>query len=384
MRWHRSLILPLILGAGLARADVPATAPAATQGARTVRPLKAEILKSVDTARRGMETLSVEFRFDATGNAGSDDRARYQAHIVVRGHDTAGIARQILIDRSYGASDDKLYHQRIAFNGKFTCWYQEFNHLAGLMPGVLPNVDVRREGFFALNMLSDPSRGPEASKINGSLAGMLRSVYTSVRPRMEDVDGVRCYVVDNGGWFHTDMTVWLDPDRGFLPIKQRIFGEKRDDVTEWDVDRAERVGDKWIATEGREVLPNGAVVRLAVLRDEKGAPKIAVNEKLADDYFDLWKTLPLGTRVFNEAANRTYVVGEHGELNVLSEGRNVGGEEVSPELHGGPSAGARIFQKLLFVAAAPTVFLAGSLIAMVVWGWIGMRRGRRLATDAGG
>lgn len=362
-------------------ASEPATNAATMAGAPRAPMTKAAILKIVEAERRGIETLAVEFRFDS--NESGDERARYSARVVMRGHDVVGPGaggdvRQMMVDRAYGPSDDRLFHQWIAFNGQFTCWYQAYNHLGGLLPGLVPNADVRGEGFFQLNMLADPWKKADV-RGEGSLTGFLRNQFTVVMPRMEKVDGAGggwCYVLTNGGFFHTDARIWLDPERGFLPVRQRYFGERRE-VTEWDVEKAELIGGKfWMATSGREVLPDGAVVKMVVGRDEKNGAKIKVNEVLAGDYFDLWKQMPAGTRVFNAQANRTLVVGEHGELKDLAEGKDVGGEEVSPDAQGlAVGSGFRV-GKIGVILAWPVGFLVVSLCAMLVVGWVGMRRVR--------
>jgi hypothetical protein len=359
-----------------------ASQPAATQAVPRAQLNKGEILRTVEAERRAINTLSVSFH--STSDEAGDERARYAARVDVRGHDVSGevtrsgggvaAGRQVMIDRNYGASDDHLFHQSIAFNGRFSCWYQEYNHLGGLLPGQIQNVDLRHEPFFRLNMLCDEARRDSVSD-SASLAAFLRDRYTTMRTRLEKIDDTWCYVFDNGGWLHTDATLWLDPDRQFLPIRQKYFGTRKNDVTEWDVEKSEEIagngGKWWIATEGRELLPGGAVVHVSVDRAANG-PAVRINEPLADDYFDLWKKMPVGTRVFNAQANRTFVVGDHGQLNDLAEGKELGGGDLSPDAH--DTAVPVRLGRILAVAGVPMGFLVGSLLALAVVGWLGMQR----------
>lgn len=356
---------------------------AATEEAPRATLKKGGILRAVESRRAGIETLSVSFH--STSNESGDERAHYAAHIDIRGHDVVGAAsrpagggaarRQVMIDRHYGPRDENSFHQWIAFNGRVSSWYQEYNHVGGMLPGVVRNVELARERFIQLNLLCDEGRR-EPLVESASLPAFLRDKFTTVRPRLEKIESAWCYVVDNGGWFHVDATLWLDPGRDFLPVRQKYFGSRKNEVTEWDVEKAEEISGKggkfWLATAGREVLPDGAVVRVKV--DRAGdAPAIRINEPLPADYFDLWKKMPAGTRVFNGQAKRTFVVGEHGELQDLAEGKVLGGEEVSPDAHAaGP--GRWGIGKVLAIASVPVGFLVGSVLVLAVAGWVGMRR----------
>ena len=375
MKWMIVGILLVVTGWPCTLSGQTASQPAATQAVPRPQRNKGEILRMVETEQRTINTLSVSFH--STSDVAGDERARYAARIDIRGHDAPGAVtagRQVMIDRNYGASEDHLFHQSIAFNGRFSCWYQEYNHLGGLLPGQIQNVDLRHEPFFRLNMLCDEARHDSVSD-SASLTAFLRDKYTTMRTHLEKIDNTWCYVFDNGGWLHTDATLWLDPDRQFLPIRQRYFGTRKNDVTEWDVEKSEEItgngGKWWMATEGRELLPGGAVLHVSVDRVENRAA-IKINETLADDYFDLWKKMPAGTRVFNAQANRTFVVGDHGQLNDLAEGKELGGGDLSPDAH--DTAVPVRLGKILAIAGVPAGFLFGSLLVMAVVGWFGMRR----------
>src|SRR5271154_2210136 len=180
----RCIIFPifaLAFCASSARGDAPTSAPATSPAIAPAAPpaklSKAAILKLVQTQRRAIDTLYVDFHFDSTQADSPSPKARYAAKVIIRGHDNA---RQISIDRTYSAADGNPFHQPIAFNGKFTCWNQEFDQLAGIMPGLLPNADIRYEPFFQLNMLADPGKSPDV-KQNASLVGLLQNPYTAVR-----------------------------------------------------------------------------------------------------------------------------------------------------------------------------------------------------------
>ena len=344
---------------------------------------KGDIIRAVEAQRRGIEILSVSFH--SNSDEAGDERTHYAAQVVIRGHSAPGAAtrpalaigagRQVMIDRNYGATEDHLFHQWIAFNGRFSCWYQEYNHLGGLLPGQNQNVDLRREPFFELNLLCDDDHRGAVSE-SASLPAILRDKYTTVRRRLEKINDTWCYVIDNGGWLHTDATLWLDPERQFLPVRQKYFGTRKNDVSEWDVEKVEEIsagGAKWwFATEGRKLLPDGAVGHVSVDRSGE-RPAITINEPVAADYFDLWKKMPVGTLVFNAQANRTFVVGDHGQLEDLSEGKDLGGGDVSPDAHDTTAAPLHV-GKMLAIAGAPVGFLLVSVMVLAAVGWFGMRR----------
>jgi hypothetical protein len=175
-------------------------------------------------------------------------------------------------------------------------------------------------GFFDLMMFN-----PIATDENGSNEMDLHSVLVSansvVRSSLEEVDGRACYVVDE-----TDpeaqgvtFTAWIDPGRGFLPVRQQYVNPvthrvKMEFVTESALEIQPGI---WLPVLGHKTLrpnvvvpecPSGIVETLMLDGYQQGHPAIAVNTGVDDSVFDVISSLPQGVRVLDQDTGQSWTV----------------------------------------------------------------------------
>jgi peroxiredoxin len=311
----------------------PAAPPAVTDPVETakaelrqssVKPVpltKKEILQSVEALRWKIEDLSVSFTFDAVQGGDTPDfvAARMHQTVVTKGDKT-------YIDYQFGAApkyQQPLFRREVAFNGERSTVHEVSRGVASVRTTRERETNTQGRGFFDL-MLLNPPRVNGSGSDDQSLLSLLRSDLSLLREETEFVNGHRCYVLDvtHPSLGKTWMTVWLDADRGLLPIKQvHYFGKDLDLVIlEFVVEDAVELEDGlWFAVRGYKRVgpvradsrnPNWSLVHeMKVDGVDEDKPKIAVNTRIEDAFFDLWKRVPTGTRVvdFDAGTQRVFM-----------------------------------------------------------------------------
>jgi hypothetical protein len=173
------------------------------------------------------------------------------------------------------------------------------------MPG-LANIDAgRHQGtesqmseFFNLNLIGDDKEGVRVINTR-SLASILQSPWTTLRPATEIVGDRECCVVDwtdpDSG--QVDFTAWLDAERGGVPMKYRL---RRQTYQASEV--VEVVPNTWMAVEGTKELrfseEQSLTMNIAVATDESGTGgerKLVVNGAM--DQSDFVEAIPKGYKV---------------------------------------------------------------------------------------
>lgn len=270
---------------------------------------KREMLFAVEAARSRMNDLSVSYSFDAI-KAPDDPNfwgARLHRAVVVKGAKT-------YIDFRYGPAAEygkDLFRREVAFNGDRSTIHEVTRGVAWVQTKRERETETNGCGFFDL-MLLNPPRAHGYGRDDGSLLSLLRSDLSLLRENTEPVNGHPCYVLDvtHPSLGKTHMTVWLDGERGFLPMKHvYYFGEDLDQIImEFTIEEAvELEEDLWFASRGYKRVgpvpadsanPNWRMVNeMKVDGIDEGMPDIAVNTGVEDEFFDLWERVPMGTRV---------------------------------------------------------------------------------------
>jgi hypothetical protein len=184
-----------------------------------------------------------------------------------------------------------------AFDGTYYTTYWPNRQTAVKSTRYTAQASTRESLYFDFGLLNpvEPSNPGEGSM---ALPTLLR--LGKLRPAMEMLDGRPCHVVDLMLRDKPYMTIWLDAERGVLPIRVVLFNGSVKIHTE----RVERVGDFWVATSGRRTLADErdptkleAEWIMQVDRRPDDTPEVAINTGTNDAFFKLWDRLPTGTKV---------------------------------------------------------------------------------------
>jgi len=272
---------------------------------------KQDILAAVTKARSQIQDLTVTYSWNALKAPADAPNFRSRVTATVQKGKT-------LMDHEYGPDPQYnlvIWHRRVAFNGERSTFYQVDWQTA--ITTRKRSWETNTQGYEFFNMmLLNPPRGRFDGVSGQSLLSVLSSGLARLRPELENVDGRPCYVivVYQGyifGRSRPHLTVWLDAERGFLPVRQKYeYGQ----AMEFRVEQAAEIKPGlWFAVRGtKQVYDDKGTIesdyRLEVDGWKEGCPAIAINRGLAADFFDLWKQLPWGTRLFDEETRETVVV----------------------------------------------------------------------------
>ncbi|MDD5171326.1 MAG: hypothetical protein PHN75_21100 [Syntrophales bacterium] len=282
-----------------------------------VRLTKGDILAAVESTRSQIQDLTVTFSFNALMGSDEND-ACWRSHqtITVQGDKT-------YVDHEYGPLpklNPGVFHRRAAFNGERSTFYQVNDAMAGVQTSRELETKTKGYGFFDM-MLLDPPKSESDGVGDQSLLSVLGSENSRLRQDLENVNGCLCYVVDlfnpfNVGSPKPHLTVWLDPERGFLPVRQTYYLRSGAIIMEFAVEQAIEVGPGlWFAVRGSKKVYNNE--ETGVRKSEhimevdgwkEGRPAIAINKGIAADFFDLWKRLPVGTYLYDSDVGEAWTV----------------------------------------------------------------------------
>jgi len=184
---------------------------------------KGEILVAVEAIRSRIEDLSVHFSSDALKAPASFMGNRFHETAVIKGDKT-------YFDREFGAApehDKMLFRREVAFNGKRSTMHHVNSGIASVHSKRERETKTQGSEYFDLMLLNSPR--PDGDGVSDqNLVSLLKSDRSHVREEMQAVNGHFCHVIDlvDPIFNRTRLTVWLDADRGFLPIKQVYYGGK--------------------------------------------------------------------------------------------------------------------------------------------------------------
>lgn len=227
---------------------------------------------------------------------------------------------------------DEVEVNDVAYNGERSWRYQRFNNrlLIEDGPGLINQVSTEAYGIFEL-MAWDPTHEiMTGSRRDRDLLAILSSDNAVVRPETEEINGRETHVVDlyrlgtsrslwqaNTNRFvkgkknacgpptHTGglvRTVWIDAERGYLPIRQQSYRPSRDTGEPeisfvFQITEARELADGlWIPVEGRR-QSRFTEYRIAVVRTDDGIYDVAIAPDIPASHFDLSNHLPDDIRV---------------------------------------------------------------------------------------
>ena len=309
---------------------------------RTDRPSslsRDELMAIVEARTKKVKDLQVTF--DTVAVKPSPGMvARSRTTIVAKGSKT-------YIDNYYSDDPNATTHQfrRVAaFNGKRSTICHPRDASATVESTRSRETDTQGYRFFDLNLLNAPeaSRGYKKASLtrrfgdllarggrgrdDQSLLSLLGNSRSKVRPLLEKIGDRSCHVVDCDS-----LTVWLDAERGCVPLRQ-IFHDERNPKLTVLVFLVRKVYEVapgfWVATRGRKfnVLTPGAALLTGTNENiilvpgwESASPAIRVNAGVPERFFDLWQSLPPGTTLWDQDSNETEIV-FLGEGSVKTEG----------------------------------------------------------------
>ena len=347
---------------------------------------KDDLLSMVEASRSLAACFSVSYRFEARHEVPQSFTWRNHYRIVAADP-------RILIENEYGAAKEhspKLFRTERAFNGMLTTSHLVHVGRAILQSGRDRGTDPKGSGWFDF-MLWCPARTTDGLA-DESLVELLGSRYTRLRNTTENVMGRQCYVLDAIG-AHGDKpeaTIWLDPARGCLPIRQVFYVRPQMSkvLMEYRIDEAVEVRPSlWMAVRGYKVVypviamvPQLCDYELTVDKDKSGAWQIAVLNSVGDDVFDLWKKLPPGTALFDRDHGKMALVGG-GDYQGLAREMDFAMKQHKLEIEssGGPGSpiGSRPLSLVSRRSAPLTIAVSATgLIGAAIAGWWFYRRAR--------
>ena len=253
-----------------------------------------ELSKLVESSRGQIQSLEVTFTERVTEPR--PDEASNFAHItaVVKGNKT-------YIDKrfTFGITRETEHQRIVVFDGKRTAIYIAQTRSAVVSDGRSRETHTQGLGFFDLNLLNSPRREVTGGDAQ-SLEQLLQDRRVKIRPRLETI-GDRAWHVAETDRF----TVWLDTERGGLPMRHELRESADSPPTMiFVVDKTVKASPGlWLATRGRKIVPAqpglpsavGGLQQVIVAESESGKEPVRLNAKIVDERFDLLKSLPDGT-----------------------------------------------------------------------------------------
>ncbi len=274
-----------------------------------------DLRESVAELRSSMTDFSVEFTFEAIHAGGSNAIAMDHRLVAIKNSNMIRMERQYSgfapADGSDGAPS---WFVAASYDGEQGCGYQQVNRLAYVRAsGEIPLIDTEGSGFFDLMRYYPCSQARGEGIHARDLLSVLDASDATVRSNPEQVDGHACFVVDVGELSegHPKESIWIDPERGYLPVVQQVFVNKPDGTAglllEHRIEQAvELEGGVWVPVRGSRktfgfgLNPDTSVAteyEMQVTGNEDGSPLVSMNTGLLDSYFDYSTSLPAGTLV---------------------------------------------------------------------------------------
>jgi hypothetical protein len=166
-----------------------------------------------------IESIDVTFEVNAakpsvTGNA----KAVWER---VRVRDEKVVIEQVL---TFKASElaDRQARRTFVYDGKKTTLINENSKSAIMESGAQDYARLADRLWFDAAMVCKPSNGSQSECAN--IVAYLGSSSTTMRPVPEVIDGVECWVTNDKHPLTGELarSIWMDPARGFLPMRQRL------------------------------------------------------------------------------------------------------------------------------------------------------------------
>jgi hypothetical protein len=192
-----------------------------------------------------------------------------------------------------------------AFNGSCTMQYGHETKTGRISPGRTQLAVEQMSMLWAYMLLNRPPLPDQPEK---PLIRILFSPKSSVRPQLEQVNGLWCHVIDAPYTVKPWATVWLAVDKGGLPIKfenNEGLGKYLWRINVTKVGSVEtETGTVWYPEEATKERIDRDGYRQYSFK----VKALEVNVKTSPDTFKL--SFPPGTEVIDEVAGLYYTTGE--------------------------------------------------------------------------
>lgn len=277
---------------------------------------KNELIAEIQRRRAAIESLDVEFAFYAVGEVPTHALQLDMRSVVLEGD-------KVRIDRTYrigGVDGGETYSTSASFDGARGWGYQAVNQIAYTrQDGQIPLIELEGSGFFDLILWYPDSvtRG-EGLHVN-DLLSMLDSPHSVVSEEFDVIDGFLVYVVELRPADQLIGRIWIDPNRGYLPVRQVYYSGPFPTVELRILETVQFANDVWLPVLGervtepnpdREELFRGLWFEMKVKEDARG-PLLKVNEGVDNGIFDLSRTFPPRTTAIDLDRNRLWKVSAH-------------------------------------------------------------------------
>ena len=311
MRIHRSVVT-LGTGSALAAAcwSVAAAAVvAAPSGPAATEPTKAEVASLLSATQLEHPGFSVAYSMRVT--AGREDAL--DEHETLASDGSRWHCAATAVPR--GAGMDQASHSlSVTSDGQSTVVFDSRRGSAFIAAAgdAVPFTGMGSAGFYYSVFSMRPVLGSHTDAYPRRLHALLASDRSELLPGTEKVGDCDCRVLEvraeDGS---IDGKVWLDPARGYLPLRQlwRDGGSDRF-LTEVLVTESVKAAENWwMPTRGVRTSLGGALVQeMAVDRDPVSG-ELAFAAGVAGVTLDpLWGNLPAGTAVLDSIRNSEFVV----------------------------------------------------------------------------
>lgn len=334
--WAPRLLCPLLvaIGAPSVRASAGWAGGAAQEsqpGPRATMTLE-DLLDGVEMRDSVVRDLTVSYRYDY------DENDPVHENGIMRTHQTITTKGELfLLDQerwSYPPADPNGVVFHYSYDGRFST-----SHLVGLGQAHISDrrtlaTETQGQEFFNMMMLNEP----RLETVNGgvddqSLISLLRNPNARLRPVLEEVDGHMTHVVEVIGEYSGELAlvVWIDPERGYLPLRQQFYrgGELS---MEFVIEEAAQVWNQaqvetWYVTKGRKWV--AAIPGILGMEEDSNwvlevdgwdtdEPQIFTNTDPGDEEFRIWQNLPVGTLLVHMDSRMMWTVEEALGETVLS------------------------------------------------------------------
>jgi len=265
-----------------------------------------QIADAVSKQRDGISDLSVTFVAKTTKDADGNCADPYCKSTVV----TKGT--QICVDRTITRPVDgkeRTYRRIICFDGQST--YLLDGNVLATQKGQGMEAQTKTQDFFDLMMLNPEQASGGQNTIgfgDESLIALVKSPYATIRPEHKTIDQHDCVIVDlnNATGKGVFQSVWLDCDKGYLPIRQVYWHHSipQQPSLRFDIFEATKIGEFWFAAKGRkQVFDDAGRIsferEIVIEENDDKKPLIMINSSIPDEYFQLISRAPAGTIVID-------------------------------------------------------------------------------------
>jgi hypothetical protein len=282
----------------------------AQQGPGVGRPAnvsKEDLASAVDALRSSIKDISASYSYKAEPGAAPNLISYDSCRVVAKGS-------KLYFSNVYAADEQRaqglVFQREVAFNGRVTIIHLPQTAKAIASPSKEGETDYSEIPLFRFMMYSGELNDTRKGVDPNDLVSIIRWKGSKLLPLQEDVGGHWCYVIERDYGMSDKVLekIYIDPERGYLPIKEQAYDSNTPQglIRENDIDEAVEVTPGiWLPTKCRTT---DKLVLVANLRDD-GKPDVAVNTGVKDDFFDLAKRLPTGTEVIDQRLNTSFVIG---------------------------------------------------------------------------